>query len=64
VGALSDALAFTGHLHLGLAMLITCPAVLFASGIVGITGSRFYASDVAALGSSADALLGAKPLAV
>lgn len=62
VGALSDALAFTGHLHLGLAMLITCPVVLLASGIVGIRGSRFYAKDVAALGSSAGALLGTRPV--
>ena len=39
-------------------MLLTCPLVLVASGIVGIWGSRFYARDVAALGSDASKMLG------
>jgi len=58
VGSLSDALAFVGNQHLGIALLLTCPVVLIASGIVGIWGSRFYARDVAALGTSAQPLLG------
>ncbi len=65
VGALAKIFsqAFGGE-QIGLALLLTCPAVLVISGIIGIRGSRHYAGDVAALGSSADALLGAKPLAV
>jgi hypothetical protein len=52
---LHDAL---GGSQIGLAMLLTAPVVLVASGIVGIRGSKHYAKDVAALGASADALLG------
>jgi hypothetical protein len=48
-----------GGEQIGLAMLLTCPLALVASGIVGIWGSRFYARDVAALGSSASQMLGA-----
>jgi hypothetical protein len=59
VGALSVALSGAlGGEQIGLALLLTCPVVLVASGIVGIWGARFYAKDVAALGSSADAMLG------
>jgi sugar phosphate permease len=47
-----------GGSQIGLAMLLTMPVALVASGIVGIRGSRHYAKDVAALGSSADLLLG------
>ncbi|HLZ20819.1 MAG TPA: MFS transporter [Ktedonobacterales bacterium] len=43
---------------LGVALLLTCPLALVASGVVGIWGSKFYARDVAALGSTADAMLG------
>ena len=48
-----------GGEQIGLAMLLTCPLVLVASGVVGIWGSRFYARDVAALGGSASQMLGA-----
>jgi MFS family permease len=54
VGALSDALGG----KLGLALLLTCPAALVCSGVIGIWGSRFYARDVAALGTSAETILG------
>jgi MFS transporter, Spinster family, sphingosine-1-phosphate transporter len=43
---------------IGLAMLVTMPFTLIASGIIGIRGSRHYAKDVAALGGSADTMLG------
>ena len=56
VGAIAEALG--GSIQIGLAMLITCPVALVASGIVGIWGSRFYARDVAALGSTASEMLG------
>ena len=59
VGALADALkASLGGEQIGLAMLLTVPLALVCSGIIGIWGSRFYAPDVAKLGSSAQALLG------
>jgi MFS family permease len=62
-GALIGAIAVSlnqslGGEQIGLALLLTCPPVLVASGIVGIWGSRFYARDVAALGSTASELLG------
>lgn len=59
VGLLAEifAHAFGGE-QIGLALLVTCPPVLIASGIVGIRGSRHYASDVAALGKSANEMLG------
>jgi len=61
VGGLATFLsAQLGGEQIGLALLLTCPAVLVASGIVGIRGSRHYAKDVAALGSSADVLLGTR----
>jgi MFS family permease len=63
VGALSVALgSWLGGKQIGLAMLLTCPVFLIASGIVGIRGSRHYAGDVAALGSNADAMLGTHAL--
>lgn len=61
IGALAGLLAsnFGGeHAGLGFALLLTCPLTLVASGIVGIWGSKFYARDVATLGSTADAMLG------
>jgi hypothetical protein len=35
--------------QLGLAMLITFPVFLIASGVIGIRGSRHFAGDVAAV---------------
>jgi MFS family permease len=63
IGFIADQLhgGFGGYQYgfaYGLAMLLTMPIVLVASGIVGIRGSKHYAKDVAALGASADALLG------
>lgn len=59
VGGLSFLLGTAlGGEQIGLALLLTCPVVLVASGIVGIWGSRFYAPDVEALGSSSEAMLG------
>jgi MFS family permease len=64
VGALADVLGQSlGGEQIGLAMLLTCPLVLVASGVVGIWGSRFYARDVANLGTTADHLLGTHPAA-
>ena len=60
VGLLAEVFAHAfGGEQIGLALLVTCPPVLIASGIVGIRGSRHYASDVAALGKTADEMLGA-----
>ncbi len=60
IGAIAVALNNSqGGEQIGLAMLLTCPLVLVASGVVGIWGSRFYARDVAALGGSASQMLGA-----
>jgi hypothetical protein len=39
-------------------MLITWPIALVASGVIGITGSRHYARDVAAVGGSLDSMAG------
>jgi sugar phosphate permease len=59
IGFIADRLsANLGGSQVGLAMLVTMPITLVASGIVGIRGSRHYAKDVAALGASADAMLG------
>ena len=59
IGAIAELLRQgLGGEQIGLAMLLTCPLVLVASGIVGIWGSRFYARDVAALGSDASKMLG------
>jgi hypothetical protein len=57
---LHDAL---GGSQIGLAMLLTAPIVLVASGIVGMTGSKHYAKDVAAVGGSVDTVLGASTVA-
>jgi MFS transporter, Spinster family, sphingosine-1-phosphate transporter len=60
LGAFADALGHSlGGQQIGLALLLTCPLVLVASGVVGIWGSRFYARDVAALGGNASEMLGA-----
>lgn len=60
IGALADVLKNAlGGEQIGLALLITCPLVLVASGVVGIWGSRFYARDVAAIGGTAAEMLGA-----
>lgn len=60
VGALADFFGgqFGGE-QIGLAMLVTCPVALVAAGALGIWGSRFYKSDVEALGVSAEAMVGA-----
>lgn len=59
IGALADVLSHgLGGEQIGLALLLTCPVVLVASGIVGIWGSRFYARDIAAIGGNASAMLG------
>ena len=59
VGALSVALSHAlGGEQIGLALLLTTPVMLVASGLVGVWGSRFYARDVAALGASAEQMLG------
>lgn len=59
IGALADVLKNSlGGEQIGLALLLTCPLVLTASGVVGIWGSRFYARDVAALGGNAAEMLG------
>lgn len=59
VGLLAELFShLLGGEQIGLAMLVTCPPMLIASGIVGIRGSRHYARDVAALGASAEEMLG------
>ncbi|HEX5502489.1 MAG TPA: MFS transporter [Thermomicrobiales bacterium] len=64
VGALSVALGhWLGGEQIGLALLLTCPVALVAAGVVGIWGSRFYGRDIAALGVSAEAMLGTAPAA-
>lgn len=44
--------------RIGLGLLVTTPIALVASGIIGIWGSRFYARDVQAVGTTAEAMLG------
>jgi len=59
IGAIAQALeGALGGKQVGLAMLLTCPLALVASGFVGIWGSRFYARDVAAIGGTASEMLG------
>jgi MFS family permease len=61
IGALADVLAIQSGsewMGVGLALLLTAPLALVLSGVVGIWGSRFYARDVAALGASAEQMLG------
>lgn len=59
VGSLSVLLGnvFGGE-QIGLALLLTAPLALVLAGIIGIRGSRHYASDVAALGTTAEVMLG------
>jgi MFS family permease len=53
VGGLAELLSHQlGGEQIGLALLLTAPAVLTAAGLVGIWGSRFYPRDVAALGTT------------
>jgi MFS transporter, Spinster family, sphingosine-1-phosphate transporter len=60
IGAVSVLLSnILGGKQIGLAMLVTMPIALVASGIIGIRGSRHYAADVAAVGASVDVTLGA-----
>jgi MFS transporter, Spinster family, sphingosine-1-phosphate transporter len=65
IGALADKVLTPslGGDQIGLAMLLTVPIALVASGIIGIWGSRFYQRDVEALGTTAAAVLGATPTA-
>ncbi|HEY1389513.1 MAG TPA: MFS transporter [Ktedonobacterales bacterium] len=59
IGAIADGLGTAlGGEQVGVALLLTCPLVLVASGVVGIWGSRFYARDVAAIGGTASDMLG------
>jgi MFS transporter, Spinster family, sphingosine-1-phosphate transporter len=59
IGALATVLsANLGGEQVGLALLLTCPLMLLISGIIGISGSRYYAKDVAAVGASIAVLLG------
>ncbi len=65
IGALSlllgRILGNNSQLGLGLALLCTTPVALLIAGIIGIRGSRHYASDVAKLGTTAEAMLGTAP---
>jgi MFS transporter, Spinster family, sphingosine-1-phosphate transporter len=64
IGAIADGLHHAlGGKQIGLALLLTCPLVLIASGVVGIWGSRFYARDVASLGGNAAEMLGTQATA-
>lgn len=59
VGGISVLLANAlGGEQIGLAMLLTWPIALIASGVIGIVGSRYFAQDVAAVGGSVNATLG------
>ncbi|MGN6361867.1 MAG: hypothetical protein ACTHNK_15900, partial [Thermomicrobiales bacterium] len=59
VGALAVVLSRRiGGDQIGTALLLTCPVVLLAAGLVAIWGSRFYAGDVAALGATAAEMAG------
>jgi MFS transporter, Spinster family, sphingosine-1-phosphate transporter len=59
VGALAVVLSrrFGGD-QIGTALLLTCPVVLLAAGLVAIWGSQFYEYDVAALGATAAEMAG------
>ncbi len=62
IGAIAYFLdANLGGEQIGLALLFTCPLMLLISGVIGIRGSRYYAKDVAAVGSSIDVVLGRDP---
>ncbi|MEO7001283.1 MAG: hypothetical protein ABI068_05750, partial [Ktedonobacterales bacterium] len=59
VGVLGVALGLAlGGEQIGLALLLTSPIALTLAGIVGIWGSRFYAADVAALGTPEEVVTG------
>lgn len=61
VGLLADFLGGifgSAQVGLGVALLVTAPPALLLSGLVGMLGSRFYARDVAKLGTTAEAMLG------
>jgi MFS transporter, Spinster family, sphingosine-1-phosphate transporter len=59
IGALATVLsANLGGEQVGLALLLTCPLMLLISGIIGISGSRYYAKDVVAVGASLEVLAG------
>jgi MFS family permease len=63
VGAIAVVLANgLGGSQIGLAMLLTWPIVLIASGLIGVFGSRHFAADVAAVERTAQAV-GAIPSA-
>jgi MFS family permease len=60
IGLIADQLGNAlGGQQVGLAILITWPIALVASGLVGISGSRHYARDVAAVGGSLESSSGA-----
>jgi predicted MFS family arabinose efflux permease len=64
LGLIADQLGNAlGGQQIGLAMLITWPLALIASGVIGIIGSRYYARDVAAVGGSTDRSAGAAVIA-
>lgn len=59
IGLIADQLHNAlGGSQIGLAILVTWPIALVASGIIGIRGSRHYAADVEAVGASVDVTLG------
>jgi hypothetical protein len=61
VGLLADFLSGVfgnAQVGLGVALLATVPPTLFIAGVIGMLGSRFYARDVAKLGTTAEAMLG------
>jgi MFS family permease len=61
IGGLAELLSRAlGGEQIGLAMLVTCPLVLVISGVIGIRGSKYYAKDVAALGTTAGEMLGTR----
>jgi hypothetical protein len=59
IGLIADQLhTALGGSQVGLAILLTWPVALVASGLIGITGSRHYARDVAAVGGSLESSRG------
>jgi hypothetical protein len=64
IGALSVFLSVQlGGEQIGLALLLTTPVTILGAAIVSMWGSRFYARDVAKLGTTAEAMLGTAPVA-
>ena len=51
------------HNQIGTALLLTCPVVLLAAGLVASWDSRFYAPDIAALGTTATDMTGTRDTA-